>query len=273
MTADPPTDGPIATTGTPPPPPKWATATGLLGMAGGLGLLTTVILGLNLPPTREQGSYARLIAVHPPLAWAAYLAFGITAVASVLWLWPRTRGRHWDRLAASSAEIGVLFCALTLATGAIWGRPTWGVWWTWDARLTSTALLLALFLGYLALRRVGGELDARSRRCAIAALVAMADVPIVHFSVEWWRTLHQSRSLAQLTPQDDLDGAYIAVMLLGFVAMTLVYGWLLIQRYRVEVLEERRDLQGMDLALAARRSEADHQDEPQPAVAPAGSLT
>lgn len=261
---------PIGPTTTP-VPQKWAAATALLGMAGALALLTTVILGLNLPPTREQGSYARLIAVHPPLAWAAYLAFGVTAIASVLWLWPRTRARHFDRLAAASAEIGVVFCALTLVTGAIWGRPTWGVWWTWDARLTSTALLLALFMGYLALRKVGGELDARARRCAIAALVAVADVPIVHFSVEWWRTLHQSRSLAQITPQNDLDGAYIAVMLLGFVAMTLSYGWLLIQRYRVEVLEERRDLQGVDVALAARRAEADGRDDVPSVVTTAGS--
>ncbi|MGH9165821.1 MAG: cytochrome c biogenesis protein CcsA, partial [Acidimicrobiales bacterium] len=212
-------------------------------------------------------SYARLIAVHPPLAWAAYLAFGVTALASAAWLWPRTRSRAADRLAAASAEIGVVFCALTLITGSIWGRPTWGVWWTWDARLTSTALLLALFLGYLALRRVGGTIDARARRSAVAALVAVADVPIVHFSVEWWRTLHQGRSLAELTPQDNLDGAYIAVMLLGFVAMTLTYGWLLVQRYRVEVLTERAELAGVEVALAARRAEAGAA----PVAAPAGS--
>ncbi|MGH9156947.1 MAG: cytochrome c biogenesis protein CcsA [Acidimicrobiales bacterium] len=230
-------------------------ATGLLGMAALLGVGTTVVLGLGLPPTEEQGIYARLIAIHPPLAWAAYLAFSVTAVGSALWLWPRTRARCWDRLAAASAEIGVVFCALTLVTGAIWGRPTWGVWWTWDARLTSTALLLALFLGYLALRRVAGRLDVRARRSAVAALVAVADVPIVHFSVNWWRTLHQDRSLS-LTPQNDLDGAYTAVMLLGFVAMTLSYGWLLVQRYRVEMADEEVTLVGLDLALEARRAEA-----------------
>lgn len=227
----------------------------LLGMAALVALATTVVLGLGLPPTEEQGIYARLIAIHPPLAWAAYLAFGVTAVASALWLWPRTRSRRYDRLAASSAEIGVVFCALTLVTGAIWGRPTWGVWWTWDARLTSTALLLALFLGYLALRRVGGPFDTRARRSAVAALVAVADVPLVHFSVNWWRTLHQDRSLS-LTPQNDLDGAYTAVMLLGFVAMTLCYGWLLVQRCRAERLMEDDETLGLDVALAARRAEA-----------------
>jgi heme exporter protein C len=228
----------------------------LLGAATVIALATTVILGLGLPPTVEQGPYARLIAIHPPLAWAAYLAFGVTAAASALYLWPRTRRRFWDRLAAASAELGVVFTALTLVTGSIWGRPTWGVWWTWDARLTSTALLLALFLGYLALRRATSDLDSRARRAAVAALVAAADVPIVHFSVDWWRTLHQGRSLAQLTPQSDLDGSYIAVMLLGFVAMTLLYAWLLVHRYRVEVLGERLETAGLEAALEERRSEA-----------------
>ena len=229
--------------------------TALLGAAALVALATTVVLGLRLPPTREQGEYARLIAVHPPLAWAAYLAFGVCAVASGLWLWRRTRAPKWDHVAAASAEVGVVFCALTLVTGSIWGRPTWGVWWTWDARLTSTALLLALFLGYLALRRVAVDPDTRARRSAIAALVAVADVPIVHFSVDWWRTLHQGRSLAQLAPQNDLDGSYTSVMLLGFVAMTLVYGWLVVHRYRVEAAEERLETDVLELALEDRRAE------------------
>ena len=231
-------------------------ATFVLGVAALIAVATTVVLGLGLPPTVEQGAYARLVAVHPPLAWAAYLAFGVTALASALYLCRRTRQRFWDRLAGASAEIGVVFTALTLATGSIWGRPTWGVWWTWDARLTSTALLLALFLGYLALRRATADGEARARRSAVAALVAAVDVPIVHFSVDWWRTLHQGRSLAQITPQADLDGSYMAVMLLGFGAMTLAYAWLLVHRYRVEVLQEKLDTEGLDLALEARRAEA-----------------
>ena len=230
--------------------------TTLLGAAAWVSLATTVVLGWRLPPTKEQGIYARLIAIHPPLAWGSYIAFGLCALASGLWLWRRTRAPKWDRLAVASAEIGVLFCALTLVTGSIWGRPTWGVWWTWDARLTSTALLLAMFVGYLALRRVATDPDTRARRSAIAALVAVADVPIVHFSVDWWRTLHQGRSLAQLTPQNDLDGSYVSVMLLGFVAITLVYAWLLAHRYRVEALEEQLEMAGLDAALEERRSEA-----------------
>ena len=161
-----------------------------------------------------------------------------------------------------------MFTALTLSTGSIWGRPTWGVWWTWDARLTSTALLLALFLGYLALRGVHADLHTRAKRSAIAALVAVVDIPIVHFSVEWWRTLHQGRSLAQLTPQSDLDGSYVAVMLLGFMAMTLVYAWLLVHRYRVEALQERAYDEGLDQALEERRAEGEPAPDPMMAARP-----
>jgi heme exporter protein C len=228
----------------------------LLGLFALVALGSTLALGLALPPTREQDVLARLIAVHPPLAWAAYLSFGVTAIGSILWLVPRTRARRWDHLAAASAEVGVVLTGLTLATGSIWGRPTWGVWWTWDARLTLTALMFFLYLGYMALRRVPSDPEVRARRSAVAALLAVAVIPVNHFAVEWWRTLHQGRSLAEITPQDNLDGQYITVMLLGFLAMTLVYGWLLAMRYRVEQLEDRLDAEGLTRALAERRAEA-----------------
>ena len=136
-----------------------------LGAAALVSMAVTVWLGLWVtPPDKVQGQLVRLVYIHPPIAWVAlYLAFGTAALASVLWLWPRTRSRFWDNLAAASMEVGTVFTALTLVTGSIWGRPTWGVWWAWDARLTSTALLLVLQLGYLALRRVPGDADSRAR--------------------------------------------------------------------------------------------------------------
>ena len=230
-------------------------ADGLLGIAAAVTLTTTLILGLRLPPTEEQDEYARLIAVHPAIAWTAYLAFGVMAVASVLWLVPATRARVWDRLAASSAEVGVLFTALMLVTGSIWGRPTWGVWWVWDARLTLSALMLALLLGYVALRRVSVDVERRALVSAISAIASVVVIPINHFAVTWWRTLHQGRSLARVAPSSELDGEYIAVMLVGFVAMTLVFAWLLQRRYRLEVLAEESDDEGLAAALEARRRE------------------
>src|SRR4051812_18147478 len=124
-----------------------------LGIAALVALGATVALGLTLPKTVEQAEYSRLIAIHPAIAWTAYVGASVTALASILWLWPRTRHPRWDLVAGASAEIATLFTALMLVTGSIWGRPTWGVWWVWDARLTLTAILLAVDLGYLALRR------------------------------------------------------------------------------------------------------------------------
>lgn len=225
-----------------------------LGVAALAALVATFAYGLALPETVEQEHYSKLIAIHPGIAWASYVAFGVTALASALWLWPRTRSLTWDLVAGASAEVGVLFTALTLVTGSIWGRPTWGVWWVWDARLTLSALMLALLLGYLALRRVPAVPDARARRSSVTGLLTVLVVPVNHFAVEWWRTLHQGQSLE--IADETLDGQFIFAMTLGFLAMTLAYAWLTVHRVRVARLEE--DLLGDDLdaALEARRREA-----------------
>jgi heme exporter protein C len=227
-----------------------------LGFAALVSFVATYAYGLSLPKTIEQEHYSKLIAIHPGIAWASYVAFGVTAVASVLWLWSRTRSTTWDLLAGASAEVGVLFTALTLITGSIWGRPTWGVWWVWDARLTLSALMLTLELGYLALRKVPADAEVRGRRSAIAALLAVVVVPVNHFAVEWWRTLHQGRSLSQVTPGNDLDGQFIFAMVLGFLSMTLVYAWLTVHRLRVARMEEDVVGDDLDAALEARRREA-----------------
>jgi len=227
-----------------------------LGIAALVSLVATFVLGLSLPTTVEQDDYSKLIAIHPGLAWASYVAFGVTALASLLWLWPATRSRTADLVAGASAEAGVVFTALTLLTGSIWGRPTWGTWWVWDARLTLSALMLALYLGYLALRRVPADPDTRARRSAVAALLAVLVVPVNHFAVEWWRTLHQGRSLNQLDPGNDLDGIFIGAMLLGFLAMTLTYVWFVLTRLRTARVEAELEDVALDVALAERRAEA-----------------
>jgi heme exporter protein C len=227
--------------------------TRIVGSLALIGLAVAAGMGLTLPLSEEQAEYSRLIAIHPPLAWTAYLAFGITALASGLFLWRQTRAPLWDHVAGASAEIGVVFTGLTLATGSIWGRPTWGVWWVWDALLTSTAMMFVLYLGYLALRRVPAPPEVRGRRSATVGLLSAVVVPITHYAVDWWRTLHQGRSL---TAPDQLDTPFKVAMLIGFVAMTLTYVWLLLHRMRVERLEERLDAEGLELAIAERRAEA-----------------
>lgn len=235
--------------------PTASLSTRLLGLASLVGVAVLVWLGLFATPNDVvQGELVRLIYVHPALAWTMYTAFGITAVGSALYLFARTRRRMWDQLAGASAEVGVVFCGLALLTGSIWGRPTWGVWWTWDARLTTTALLFALFVGYLALRRVPGETHARAKRSAIAALIAVADIPIVHLSVEWWRTLHQDRTLLQ--PEPTIQGAQLLTMLFSIVVFTVIYAWLTVHRFRIAREEAEIEDAMLVEALDRRRAEA-----------------
>ncbi|HYA67808.1 MAG TPA: cytochrome c biogenesis protein CcsA [Acidimicrobiales bacterium] len=241
--------------------PAWSrrrTATlRLLGLAALVSTAFTVWLGLWItPPDKVQRQLVRLLYIHPPIAWVAlYCAFGIAALASILWLWPRTRSPLWDRLAASAVEVGAVFTALTLVTGSIWGRPTWGVWWAWDARLTSTALLFVMLLGYLALRRVPSDADTRSRRCAVAALIAAVDVPIVHFSVDWWKTLHQGATVLNANLSPTVHGSMAWTLLLGFIAFTLVFAWMLAMRLRIETLEQALEGAELDEALHERWAE------------------
>jgi heme exporter protein C len=239
-----------------------------IGVAALAACVAVVVLGLYVTPQDVvQGNLVRLIYVHPAVSTWAFGAFGVTALASLLYLVPRTRSRFWDLVAGAAAEVGVVLCALSLATGSIWGRPAWGVWWTWDARLTLTALLLALFLGYLGLRRTGGDTGARSTRSAIAGVLFAAVVPVDHFATEWWRTLHQGDTLFRTKPL--IHGSQLWTMLLSFVAVGLVGTWLLIHRFRLEQLEERFEAEGMEDALAARRAEGRATD---PSGAPAALL-
>src|SRR5215207_2573858 len=219
-------------------------------LLGWLALVSVIILALfglwGAPEDAVQGDAQRLMYLHVPAAWIAYLAFGVTALGSALWLWPRTRATVWDRIAGASAELGVIFTALTLILGSLWGRPVWGVWWAWDARLVTTAVLFFLYLGYLALRRIPAAAEARAKRCAIAALIAFVDVPIVHFSVNWWRTLHQQGTVFNDKLDAKIEGSMAVALWLGVLAFTLLYVYLLDARYRLETLEEDRDARELD---------------------------
>ncbi|WP_165475505.1 cytochrome c biogenesis protein CcsA, partial [Klebsiella pneumoniae] len=155
-----------------------------------------------------------------PAAWLAYLAFALTLVASIGWL--RTRRDRWDHLAVGAVEVGVFFTGLALVLGSVWGKPVWGVWWTWDARLVTTALLFLVYSGYLALRRGIDDPRVRADRAALLGIIAFVQVPIVHFSVVWWRTLHQPPTV--LRPGDPtMDHTMLAVLLLNVVAYSAVF--------------------------------------------------
>ena len=233
-------------------------AVAVVGALALVGLVFTVWLGLWVtPPDEFMKNLVRLLYIHPSIAWVMYLAYGLAFLSSLAYLWPRTRAMRWDRLAGAAAEVGVVFTGLTLVTGSIWGRPTWGAWWTWDPLLTTTALLFVLYLGYLAVRRIPGEREAQARRSAIAALVAFVDVPICYFSVLWWRSLHQAPSIDDpITGKTYIHGSMAWTLLLSFISFTLAFAWLVAHRYRLFVLAEREDDEGLAVALEERRAEA-----------------
>lgn len=202
-----------------------------------LGWLSAAALALGLvmafgvaPREVSQGNVQRIMYVHPPLAWVAYLAFGVVAAASIAYLARRASGA--DRLAHASAEVGVLFTGLAIATGSIWGKPTWGTWWTWDARLTSVAILFVMYLGYLLLRGTVEDPERAARYCAVLGIVAALDMPLVHFSVYWWRTLHQPPSL--MKPGGFTGSAAILwPLLVNLAAFTVLYAYLVAKRVRL----------------------------------------
>ena len=227
-----------------------------------LGPVTLVLMALTLwlgiwvtPPDKVQGDLARLVYVHPAVAWVAlYLSFGTATVASALYLWKRTRSIVMDRIAHSAMEVSLVFIVLTLLTGSIWGRPTWGVWWAWDARLTSTAILGVLALGYLA----NDDVEVRARRSAVFAILAAINVPIIHFSVEWWKTLHQGATVFTSNRTLLIHGIMAWTLLISFVAFTLAFVWLLRARYRLEVQREQVRDASLDEAIERRRAEGVH---------------
>ncbi|HBQ04397.1 MAG TPA: hypothetical protein DD646_03615, partial [Acidimicrobiaceae bacterium] len=230
--------------------------TRVLGVSALAATGLMAVLGLVIsPPDVVQGEAVRMLYIHVPSIWIAYGGFALTSISSILFLRRSRRrpdqGRHYDRLAGSAAEVGVVFTAITLITGMLWGKVTWGTYWQWDARLTTTVLLFVTYLGYLALRRLPAEPAVRSRRAAVMALISFINVPIVHYSVDWWRTLHQKASLS-VGRRPEITGEMYWTLLYSALAVTILATWLIIHRYRVIRLEELRDEEGLEALIASR---------------------
>jgi heme exporter protein C len=214
------------------------------GKALGALALVFVLAGLyfglvHAPPDAYQGDVQRIMYIHIPSILTAYLSFFIVFVGSCLYLWKREH--RDDILARSAAEIGVLFTALTIIEGSIWGKPTWGVWWTWDARLTLTAILLLIFVGYLMLRSLIEDEERAAVSGAIVGVIGFLDIPLIHMSVYWWRTLHQPPSILRpdKAPWENIAPAMLVALSVNFVAFLLLYFYLLSLRIRVGETEAR----------------------------------
>lgn len=216
-------------------------------------VLTAVAVVLALFVAREAGDdqggpLQRIFYFHVPSAWVGYLAFAIVFISSVAYL--RTRARRWDLLAHASAEVGVVFVTLVLITGPIWARPVWGTWWQWDARLTSAFVMWLTYIGYLFLRALATDPRSVGRLAAILGIVGFINVPIVHFSVYWWRTLHPSGPTpANLAESSGLGGPELLAFFTALAAFTLLGAWMIAERARVGRLEDAVREAEMELAL------------------------
>jgi heme exporter protein C len=219
-----------------------------LGWPAGLCIAIGLYGGLVLAPADYlQGDSFRIVYVHAPSAWLSMLVYGTMAVAAAIGLVWRIKLAH--AVAAAAAPVGASFTALALATGAIWGKPTWGTWWVWDARLTSELVLLFLYAGVMALRASIDDRDRADRASALLAIVGVVNLPIIHYSVYWWNTLHQPPTLTRIG-KPTMAGEMLwplLVMLLGF---TLYVGAVLLVRLRAEILRRERDASWLRTELA-----------------------
>lgn len=213
---------------------RWTAITGIVSVV--TLLIATYMAFIYAPTDAAQGNAQRIFYVHVPMAWLAYLAYVVLLVGSVGYLWKRSQ--TFDRLARSAAELGFLFTTLVLITGAIWGRPIWGAWWQWEARLTTTLILWFIYLGYFMLRSYAGEPERAARFASVLAIVGAIDIPIIHMSVRWWRTLHPEPIVVN-TGGPNLPDSMLVTLLVSFIGFTIFYAHLMLQKMQVETARDR----------------------------------
>jgi heme exporter protein C len=213
-----------------------ATLLPYLGGATVLCLGAGIVLGFLAPPDYQQGDTVKIMFLHVPAAWTAMMAYGLMALASLVslvWRHPLA-----DVAAKTAAPLGAVFTLLGLVTGSLWGKPMWGAWWVWDARLTSFLLLLFLYLGYIALWNAIEDETRAARAAGILALVGAVNLPIIEFSVDWWTTLHQGESIFR-AGGPTISGVFLWPLLLSGAGYTLLFFSLWMIRIRTEILERR----------------------------------
>jgi heme exporter protein C len=204
-----------------------------LSIAAAAGVALTYVRAIYYTPTEAvQGPAQKIFYVHAPSAWVAFLAFFLVALASALYLW--LREERLDRIAEASAEVGIVFTTVVLITGPLWGKPVWGTYWTWDARLTLTLFLWFIYVAYMVLRGAIDDRDMRARFSAVLGILGALLIPFIHMSVYLFRTLHP-RPILMKPSAPSLPGEMLTTILIAFAAFTLLYVALLRARYRYAV--------------------------------------
>jgi heme exporter protein C len=200
-----------------------------------VGMMISIWMVFIYAPTDAiQGDAQRIFYFHLPSAIIGMLAFAIVAVGGVVYLWKKDE--RWDWAARAAAEVGAVFLTFALITGSIWGRTTWGTWWTWDARLTTTLILWFIYIGYLMLRSYMGRSEAGARAGAVLAIIGLIDIPIIYESVNWWRTLHP-QAVLPIGSSPQLPPEMLLTLLVSFVTFTLLFSLLLMQLYQLEKMQ------------------------------------
>lgn len=197
-----------------------------------IGLITSGLTAFYWAPIESSmGFVQKIMYIHVPSAWTGFLAITVAFVFSVLYLWKRLE--RFDVIAACSVEIGVMFCGFALLTGSLWARPTWNTYWTWDARLTTTLILFLIFVGYLLLRKLTDFGEQQARLSAVVAIIGFLDIPLIHMSVVWWRTLHQPSTVFS-SREGVIDDRIYVTLIMSVVTFTFMYAFLLISRIDLE---------------------------------------
>jgi heme exporter protein C len=230
-----------------------SSSTGLiLAIGSGVSVLIALYMTFLYAPTDSvQGPVQRVFYLHLPMAWIAYLAFFIVFVASIAYL--IKRNRRWDQLARSSAEVGLVFTTLVLITGSIWGRPIWGTFWEWDARLTTTLILWFIYLGYFMVRAYISDQERAMRYAAVIGIIGFIDVPIIHMSVRWWRTLHPEPVVTQ-SGGPAMPDSMLFTLVVSLLAFTIFFVCLVYQKLLIE--QAKDDIADFNLVEADRQAEA-----------------
>jgi len=215
-----------------------------------IAFLTSLYLVFNWVPQIKASNQAEQIAqkifyYHVPSAWLGFLAFFVVFVCSVVYLWKRDR--RYELLSVASAEIGVLFITLVLITGPIWAKPVWGIWWTWDARLTSSLILWLIYVAFLMLRRYLPDGSKRANLSAVVGIIGFVDVPIVYYSIRWWETQHPKAVMA--SSEGSLATPMFITFMFSLATFTLLYGYLLKKRYELLVLEDAVNKQFKEMEI------------------------
>ena len=212
---------------------------GLFIASAGLMALVLYLVFFWVPTEQNLGVSQRIFYFHVPLGWLGMVSIVVVAVGSAMHL--ITGSQKWDSLAYAAAELGVIFASLILVTGAIWAKPVWGVWWTWDAKLTTTLILWFIYVAYLMVRAYGPKGSQGARYGAVVALIGAIDAPIIYMATVWWRSAHPELNIGPLAESGGLESRMYTTFLISLVAFTVLYVYLLIERYALQRTEASVD--------------------------------